>query len=355
MEENRVKKARILVVDDVESSRDILSDMLECMGYLTLKCSDGEEALRVVEGFNPDIIITDMYMPNMDGIELCEQLKSNPLTRDIPVIFESADGMDIIQEGFRKGGVDYISKPFYPDIIKARIDLHLKLKNSQNELAEVNRMLQVSVKEQLKQIEQEKKNVLYALTRVIKENNSSYDEKHSERIAYNCKILSEALQLTREYAGDISDTFVETIEIAAPICDLGNVGIPDEFFTRKTALSEEERETVEKHTILGGKIVEDILKVENNNDFLKMSYEIATNHHEYYNGCGYPAQKKGDEIPLSAQIVAIVSAYCAMTENRPYREAYEPKEAVKMIREMSGIRYTPQICEVLELIVNQFH
>lgn len=354
MEQNKEKKARILVVDDVESSREILSDMIENMGYLTMTCADGEEALRVVEGFNPDIIITDMYMPVMGGIELCEQLKSNPITRDIPVIFESADGMDILQEGFKKGGIDYISKPFYPEIIKARIGLHLKLKKSQYEIAEVNRMLQVSVKEQLKQIEQEKKNVLYALTRVIKEN-STYDEAHSERIAYDCKILAEALQLTREYAGDISDSFIETIEIAAPICDLGNVGIPDEFFTKERELSEEERAEVEKHTILGGKIVEDILQVEDNNEFLTMGYEIAANHHEYYNGCGYPSKKKGSEIPLSAQIVSVVSAYCAMTEKRPYREAYSPKEAAAMIHDMSGIKYTPQICDVLEMIVNQLH
>ncbi len=353
MSENE-KKARILVVDDVENSREMLSDMIESMGYLTCQCADGEEALIEVDKFNPDIIITDMYMPGMDGIDLCEKLKANPLTRDIPVIFASADGMDILQEGFKKGGIDYISKPYYPEMIRARIGLHLKLKKSQEELAEVNRMLQASVKEQLKQIEKEKKNVLYALTRVIKEN-STFDEEHSERIAYNCKILSEALQLTRDYAGDISDTFIEIIEIAAPICDLGNVGIPDEFFTKETTLTEEERAIVEKHTILGGKIVEDILKVEKDNEFLNMSCEIATNHHEYYNGMGYPNGKKRDEIPLAAQIVSVVSAYCAMTEKRPYREAYSPKEAAAMIKEMSGIKYTPQICDVLELIVNQLH
>lgn len=352
MTEDHVSK--ILIVDDMENNRMILGDIVEDAGYTCMLASNGLEALKIIEQQLPDLVITDLHMPEMDGIELCETLKGDPMTREIPVIFTSADGITAVKEGFNKGGIDYIASPFYPDAVRARVELHLQLHDTRMELEEANRRLQASVKEQLKQIEREKKNMLYALARVAREN-AAFIPEHSDRIAYNCKTMAEALQLTNEYAGEISDTFVDTISWAAPMCDLGNVAIPGGILQKVDPLEDDERDTVREHSALGGMIIKDIMEFEENNDFLKMSYDIAMGHHEYYNGEGYPYGKKGNEIPLSAQIVSVVSAYCALTEERSYRPAFEPADAVEMINKKSGTKFTPKLCEVLTMIYRRFH
>ena len=346
---------KILIVDDVDTNRFVLKDIVSDMGYTPLLAENGVQALKIVERLIPQLIISDIAMPQMDGMALCEALKADPRTRDIPIIFISAfdDTKDVV-EGFKVGASDYISKPFLPEIVKARVSLHLKLFETQRELSETNRMLQVSIRNQMEQIETEKRNMLYALTRVAREN-ASFDASHMDRLSYNCRIMAEALQLTKEYGAVISDTFVETIGLAAPLCDLGNAGIPGSILSKSGKLTDEEMQTVRKHVTIGGRIIKDIMEMENTNDFLQMSYDIAMYHHEYYDGSGYPEGRKVEDIPLAAQIVAVVSAYCALTEKRSYRDAFSAEEAMKMIKDTSGTKYTPQLCEVMGMIVRQLH
>lgn len=349
------KKEKILIVDDVEANRMVLKDIISQMGYQPLLAENGVQALKIVERFFPQLIISDIAMPQMDGLELCERLKRDPRTRDIPILFLSAyaDASDVVK-GFEIGGVDYIVKPFLPEVVKARISLHLKLYETQQELSKSNRMLQTSVKEQLKMLEQEKKNVLYALVRVARENDA-FGSEHLERMCYNCHVLSEALQLTPEYGSKISDDYVEALALAAPLCDLGNVGIPKEVLQKVDPLEEQDLDLIRRHTIIGGNIIDDVQKTGEYNEFLKMSYDIARFHHEYYDGSGYPEGRKGDEIPLAAQIVSVVSAYCAITEKRVYRDAFSREEAIEMINKQSGIKFNPRICEVLAMIYRQLH
>lgn len=355
MTNNSKIQAKILIVDDVDTNRFVLRDIVAEMGHQPLLAENGLQALKIVERIKPQLIISDIAMPKMDGMELCTQLKGDPNTRDIPVIFISAyDNAADVVKGFNMGGEDYITKPFLPEIVKARVGLHLKLYETKRELSETNRLLQASVQEQLKQLEMEKKNVLYALTRVAREN-AAYDEKHMERLCYNCRVLAEALQLTPEYGTFISDDFLDTIELSAPLCDLGNLGIPRAVLQKDTPLSEEEIAVMRKHTEIGSQIIKDVQRVGEYNEFLQMSYEIAAYHHESFDGSGYPGGKKADEIPLPAQIVAVVSGFCALTEKRTYREAYSMEEAVKMLQEEAGTRYNAQMCKVLGMIVRQLH
>ncbi len=346
---------KILIVDDVDTNRFLLRDIISDMGYQPILAENGIQALKIIRHLWPQLIISDIAMPQMDGYELCEELKKDPKTRDIPIIFISAfDNVEDIVKGFEYGVEDYITKPFLPDIVKARVGLHLKLFETKSELSESNRLLQKSVNEQLRQIEIEKKNVLYALTRVAREN-ASYDENHMERLSYNCKILAEALQLTPKYSGIISDAYIDTIGLASPLCDLGNVAIPTDILCKKEALSKEEAEIIRKHTIVGAKVLRDIQTTGDYNDFLQMSYDISYYHHEHWDGSGYPTQIKGNEIPLSAQIVGVVGDYCAMTEARVYRDAYSSEEALRLMQANKGKKYNPDILEVLMLIVRQLH
>ena len=355
-QENATKEiAKILVVDDVENNRFILRDIIQEMGHQPILVESGAQALKVIDRMHPQLAILDIAMPEMDGYELCKLIKDNPETRDIPVVFISAfdDPSDVVK-GFYFGREDYITKPFIPKVVKARLKLHLKLYDAHKELHEMNRRLKSFVNEQLYQLEMEKKNVLYALIRVAREN-ACYDVNHMERLCYNCRILVEAMQLSPEYGHLISDSYVDTIEVAAPLCDLGNVAIPTDILRKKESLTPEEMEVIRTHTTIGATILNDIMDTGDYNDFLQMPMDIAHYHHENWDGSGYPCQKKGNEIPLSAQIVSIVSDYCAMTENRIYRESYHIEEALEMMEKDVGKKYNPDIFRIISKIYRHMH
>lgn len=355
METNSTNASMIFVIDDVEANRFVLKKIIDDMGYRPVLAENGSQALKLLERLHPQLIISDIAMPEMDGYELCKTVKENPVTRDIPIIFISAfdDPTDIVK-GLSLGGADYITKPFIPEVVKARVGLHLKLNEYNKELLDINKKLQVFVNEQLRQIEMEKKNILYALTRVAREN-ASYDVKHMERLSFNCRILAEAMQLSAAYDSMISDTYVETIELAAPLCDLGNVAIPTDILRKEDILDAEEHEVMQKHTGIGAQILSDIENNGDYNDFIHMSREIANYHHEHWDGSGYPQGLKAKEIPLSAQIVAIAGAYCSLTEKRTYREAYDREEALEIMEKDSGIKFNPEIFNILKKISRQLH
>lgn len=349
MAENKLN-AKILIVDDVEANRLILKDIIEQMGYQPVLAENGNQALKIVSRIWPQLIVLDIAMPEMDGFEFCRIMKNDPKTREIPIIFISAyDNSEDVVKCFNLGGEDYVTKPFVPEIVKARVGLHLKLYEAKKELMQSNRLLQISVNEQLERIEAEKKNVLYALTRVAREN-SAYDVDHMERLCYNCRIVAEAMQLSPQFSGVVSDVFLDTIEVAAPLCDLGNVAIPTDILQKQEELTPSERMLIRSHTVVGSKIIKDILDSGTYNDFLSMSHDIAKYHHEHYDGSGYPEKRKGKDIPLSAQIVSVVSAYCALTENRAYRKAYDRDEAFVILDELVGTKYNPSIYEILKKI-----
>lgn len=345
--------SKILIVDDVEANRFALRDIIQQLGFQPILAENGQQALKVVERFPLSLIVLDVAMPVMDGYQVCEILKNDVKTRDIPIIFISAfDNPEDIAKGFEIGGADYITKPFMPEVVKARVSLQIKLYDTTREMQELNRKLQISVTEQLKRVEKEKRNVIYALLRVAREN-AAYDAAHMDRMSKNCKTLTEAMQLSLEYSDVISDQYVDNIEMAAPICDIGNVAIPTEILQKNGKLTEEENKTMQRHTIVGEKILRDIESDTTNNTFIAMSCEIAKYHHENWDGSGYPCGVKGEEIPLSAQIIGVVSAYCALTEERSYRPAFSKDEALEIMGKDSGIKFNPYIYDVLFKIKRQ--
>ena len=344
---------RVLIVDDVEANRFILKNIISDMGLQPILAENGVQALAVCQHFLPGIVLLDIAMPEMDGYEFCEMLKKESDTRDIPIIFITAydDPKDIIK-GFSLGCEDYITKPFIPEVVKARVGVQLKLRDTRKNLQETNRKLKASVEEQLKQLEQEKKNVLYAVATVAREN-SNYEEAHMERVRINCRILAQAMQLSEEYEQLVSDTFVDTIELAAPLCDVGNIAIPREVLQKTTKLTTEEVALIKTHPQCGADMLRKISVSGDSNEFMKMSIDIAQYHHENWDGSGYPNGVRGDEIPVAAQIVSVVSAYCALTERRSYREPYTKEEALEILLEGAGKQYNAQICQICKLIGRQ--
>lgn len=344
---------RILIIDDVETNRFVLRNIITDMGYQPVLAENGKQGLKIMERIVPDLILLDVAMPEMDGFEFAAIIKKDIKTRNIPIIFISAfDAPQDIVKGFEAGGADYVTKPFIQEVVKSRVEVQLKLSEMNNTLADTNRRLQVSIVEQIRQLEAEKKKVLYALLTVVRKN-AAFGEAHTERLQENCRILAQAMQLSPKFESEISDTFVETIELAAPLCDLGMLAIPHEILQKKGKLTEEETAIVREHTEIGAQIIEDIKTAGDYNDFLDMSDDIARYHHENWDGSGYPHGKAGNDIPLSAQIVALMSAYNAMTEKRAYREAFTKEEALQMIEDATGTEFNPEIFAICKKIARQ--
>jgi putative two-component system response regulator len=345
--------ARILIIDDVEANRFVLRNIIADMGHQPVLAENGIQGLKIMERIVPDLILLDISMPEMDGFELADILKQDIKRRHIPIIFISAmDEPQDIVKGFEAGGADYVTKPFIQEVVKSRVDVHLKMAEMNQDLLESNRRLQASITEQLNQMEAEKKKVLYALLAVARKN-ACYEEQHMERLQYNCKLLAQAMQLSPKYEHLVSDTFVETIELAAPLCDLGNMAISLDILQKKDKLTPEEIEIVKTHTTIGAQILSDIRGDGDYNDFVDMSYNIALYHHEKWDGTGYPNEISGDEIPLPAQIVALVSTYCALTENRSFRKAFSKEEALEIMELVAGVDFNADMFNIYKKIARQ--
>lgn len=341
--------AKILVVDDLEMNRCVLEEIIRDMGCSPVSAASGEEALKLVRREKPLLILSDISMPGMDGYELCRILKNDKMAKNIPIIFISAfdDPKDIV-EGLNLGGADYITKPFIPEVVRARVGAHLRLHQASRELAEMNRRLQASVSEQLKQIEQEKKEVLYALAGIAARN-SCYKGEHIERLRQNCRILAQGMQLSPQFEDQISDAYIDTIELSAPLCDIGNIGIPLELLRRRSALTDEEMEIVQTHTTIGAKLLGDLHVGSDYNDFVRMAVDIAHYHHENWDGSGYPEGLSEERIPLAAQIVSIIEVYCALTDKKNYSK----EEAFEIMGKEAGVKFNPDIFKICHKISRQ--
>ena len=272
-------KDKVLIVDDVETNRIILEEIIKDMGETPVLAESGEQALEIISEEYPRLVLTDISMPGMNGYELCRILKKDEGTRNIPVVFISAfDDPEDIVEGFFLGGEDYKTKPFITEVVNARVGVHLRLHKARHELMEMNRRLQVSVNEQLKQMELEKKNILYALAGIAAQN-ASYDKTYMERLKANCRTLAQGMQLSPLFEEKISDTYIDTIELAAPLCDIGNIGIPRDILLKQTGLTEEEEAVLQGHTTMGAQILGDLHGSSDYNDFISISTDITHYHH----------------------------------------------------------------------------
>lgn len=306
--------ANVLIVDDITSNLVILAEMIKSAGEL---------------------------------------LKKDVKTRDIPIIFISAmNTMEDKKRGFELGAVDFISKPFELEEVTIRVNNHLKIYQMQQELEGYNRRLHKMVNDQIKRIEEEEKNFIFALAKLaeLKENT---DGIHLRNISRNSKLLAMSLQFSPKFEKESSNSFVETIEIAAGLHDIGKIGLSDQILLKPGPLTAEERKVIETHSELGAKTLQELYAMNGHNEFLKMAIEIAQYHHERWDGGGYPYGLKGKEIPLSARIVAVVDVYDALVGERCYKKPYTHEESVRIINEEAGSHFDPDIIEVFNKIQNQ--
>ncbi len=359
MEQNAGKdkeEIKILVVDDVEVNLIILEEIIKNMGYKAMLAQSVKEALAMLENEPklPQLVLSDISMPDIDGYTFCSILKKNPYTKDIPVIFISAmDSSDDLSRGFSLGAVDYVPKPFDKTEVEMRISTHLKIYFMQKDLEENNRRLSIVVASQMEKLREEQKNIIVALARLI-ENKENNNGMHYVNILHNSRVLAQAMQLSPKFEDLISDDFIDTIESSSGLHDIGKLMIPDAILLKNEILTPEERSVMRTHAELGAKTLIDIYKDIEKNDFIDMAIDIAWYHHECWDGSGYPKGLKGDEIPLSARIVKVVDVFDAMISERRYKKPIPLPEVLEYMEKNAGKVFDPDIIRVFLKIYPNF-
>jgi putative two-component system response regulator len=305
----------ILVVDDAEANIDIL---VEALGedFDVSVALDGESALESVADQEPDLILLDIMMPGIDGYEVCKRLKEDENTRNIPVIFLTA----MVEEqdeakGLALGAVDYITKPFSPELVKSRVRNQLELKLHRDHLEDL-------VAQRTRQLREGYVDTVHRLT-LASEYKDPETGAHIKRISYYTKELAQRLGLGIEFA--------EKIFYASPMHDIGKVAIPDAILLKQGPLDDDEWATMKTHPSIGARIMEG-----SDSPFLTMAVDIAWCHHERWDGKGYPRGLKGEKIPLTARIMNITDQYDALRSIRPYKPAFNQEETVSIITEGDG-------------------
>jgi putative two-component system response regulator len=318
------KKFSILIVDDMPDNIDILRGILK-QEYKLKIATDGKKALKIAQGNpKPDLILLDIMMPEMDGYDVCKQLKENYHTADIPVIFVTAKGESKDESrGFDLGAVDYITKPVSPALVVRRVKTHLNLYNQQQLLSE-------EVKRQTRIIKHTRLQIIQRLGRAaeFKDNETGM---HVMRMSHYSQVLALAYGM--------SETEANLILNASPMHDIGKIGIADHVLLKPGKLNEKEFSAIRTHPEMGAEIIGQ----HDDSVLLNLAREIAITHHEKYNGKGYPNGLKGEEIPISGRITAIADVFDALTTVRPYKKAWSVEKTLDYLQEKSGEDFDPKL------------
>lgn len=351
MDDNfNIYREEILVVDDMKPNRRILERIITDMGYQAVTAGSAMEAIELVKEHMPSLFILDISMPVMDGFELCKILKSDVHTRDIPVMFISAfSGTEDIVKSFTVGGVDYISKPFVPAEVSARVNNQLGMFRMKREREIYNNKLNKLINEQAQQLEEEKKKVLYALA-TINARLSKKPASHINNLKYNCRLLAQGMQLSPKFDQLVSNAFIENIEVAAPLHNLGMIAISKDILEKRkvSKLSEKDDREYKTHTIIGADILEEIESGDIKNEFFGMVIDIAKHHHENWDGSGFPDGLKETDIPLAARVVSIIRSFEGFTNGS--KGNMNVDEAVDAMNAKNGIFFDPDIFDIFSKI-----
>ncbi|MCF8087624.1 MAG: response regulator [Desulfotignum sp.] len=336
-------KATILVVDDKPENLALLQEILIGRGYRILELTSGKQALKALDKCRPDLILLDIMMPDLDGFEVCRRIKADARFKQIPVIFISAlEDTDARLKAFEGGGIDFVSKPLREQEVLARVEVHLKLQQAQRRLARQNQYLESLVQEKVKEISASQLATIAAVSKLA-ESRDEETGRHIERTREFCRLLAQKLGEDSRYAGRIGDDFIKNIFHAAPLHDIGKVGVPDHILLKPGRLTPEEFKIIQTHSRLGAETLENVQDSYPGNQFINMGIEITRSHHERWDGKGYPDGLCGEDIPLSARIMAVADVYDALRSRRPYKEPFSHEKAVEIIKQDAGRHFDPEV------------
>lgn len=344
----------VLVIDDAVENLKLMAGILENR-YSVKAVKHGNKGIEIAKSENPDLILLDVMMPAPDGYEVCSHLKTDPETRDIPIIFlTSLDDMRDEARGLALGAADYIQKPVNPPILLARVATQLALKDSIDKLHWQNDNLELEVSQRTKDLVsiQDVTILLAAALAEIRDNETG---SHLLRTQSYVKALAEEVSDHPRFRNQLNESIIQQLYRSAPLHDIGKVGIQDSILLKPGKLTKAEFETMKTHTILGWQAIRQSEKTLNQGpvDFLKIAKEISRHHHERWDGSGYPDGLKGNEIPLSARLMAIADVYDALINRRVYKPAFELSASMQIIFEKSGNHFDPDLTQAFITIQSQ--
>ncbi|MDR1558090.1 MAG: response regulator [Clostridiales bacterium] len=337
----------VLVVDDNPINLKTIQEILKEM-YKVYPAPSGERAINFLEKTIPDLILLDIEMPGMDGLQVINRLKQDSRWLDIPVIFITALEDRVKEEqAFQMGAVDYIHKPISAGVMLKRVHLHI-------ELQQYRKTLEKLVELKTTQLLRSQDTILEILANVTsyRDNNTGghiqRTSMFTERIVNHLFELGfHQYRLNRNYADNIIKT--------SKLHDIGKVGISDSILLKSGKLTKEEFREIKRHTTLGAKMIDDAMReLGDDSTFLLVAKEIVYSHHEWWNGAGYPLGLSGDDIPLSGRIMAVSDVYDALVSDRPYKRAYTHAQAMEVMWEETGTHFDPHLMHMINKIMPEF-
>jgi putative two-component system response regulator len=338
----------VLVVDDVELNRMILEEIL-MDSYYIITAGNGKEALEILRKTEvlPKIILLDVIMPEMNGYQMLEILKADDSLKRIPVIFITTS--DSESEALAAGAVDFISKPFLPQIVQLRVKNQIELKNYSDSLEEM-------VAEKTAEATETLDNTLQALANIIEYRNLE-SGSHVKRTQFYCKtLINYLIESNSAYAEELRNLAPDIIVKAMALHDVGKIGIPDKILLKPGRLDQDEFEIMKTHTTVGKNIVEEMMRAVKDEDsiYLKHCRDIAWCHHERFDGKGYPRGLRGTDIPLSARIASLSDVFDALVCARVYKAAFSYDEAFRIIAEGRGTQFDPVVTDAVLTLKDRF-
>jgi len=348
-------KARVLVVDDSPDNLELLQGLLHDH-YEIMLANDGASALAMAASeTRPDLILLDVMMPGFDGYEVCQRLKGNPVTQHIPVVFLTArsDEADE-QRGFDLGAVDYITKPIRGAVLRARVRTQLTLKAAADFLRDKTVFLEEEVARRTREVVAIQDVTTLAMASLA-ETRDADTGNHIRRTQRYVKVLAWKLSTHPRFAAVLTPQAIGLLYKSAPLHDIGKVGIPDRILLKPGKLTGEEFEIMKTHTTLGRNAIlhaEREMGVEV--EFLTFAKEIAYSHQEKWDGSGYPEGLAGEQIPVSARLMAVADVYDALISRRVYRDAMPHSEAVRIIGLTRGKHFDPDVVDAFLEVQDNF-
>jgi putative two-component system response regulator len=320
---NPGKHATVLIVDDEARNVKLIETLLHADGYSTLSASNGNEAITLAETAQPDLILLDVMMPDMDGFETVARLKADPRTSPIPVIMVTAlDDRDSKLRALTAGAEEFLSKPIDRADLSVRVRNLLRLKEYSDLLANHNRLLDEQVKQRTAQLEEAYRDTVLTLVRAAEQKDEETGH-HIRRISHYCKSLAEGMGMPAD--------FNDVIFHASPMHDIGKIGIADNVLQKPYGFTSDEWTVMRTHCAMGASIL-----ASGTSPYTLMGAEIALNHHERWDGSGYPGGLKGEAIPLAARIMQICDVYDALRSKRPYKDPIDHARSVEIITQGDG-------------------
>ncbi len=334
MLDEKIRRARILIVDDEASNVDLLRRILEPAGYATVHDTrDPRQVAPLLRDFEPDLVLLDLLMPGMDGHEVLEVIReATPNDQYLPVLVLTSDNTrDAKRRALSAGARDYLTKPLSPSEVRSRVRNLLETRMLYQELRGQNAELERRVRARTLELEDARLQTLQRLARAAEYRDDATGQ-HTRRVGRSAARVAAMLGWS---AADI-----EMMRLAAPLHDVGKIGVPDGILLNDGPLSPAEFEVMKTHCAIGADILSG-----SDVPLLKLAAEIAMSHHERWDGRGYPEGLAGEEIPLSGRIVAVADTFDALTHPRPYKEAWTVEAALDDIGRGSGERFDPQVVE----------